>query len=187
MKHARLWLSGAALGAALALAAPNASAQGALSGNSRRMGATLNLGGSIGIAGGGGAVGVGAAFRLNPEFHYSFGEGMRGPAIGVGLDMYIPGFGIGALGRFQYNIQPIEGVAFLITPYGGLTAGGIFGGGFGAFLLAFHFGGELRLILADRGFLTFRPIGFSVPLFIGDLGALAFFNYDIAFGGGATF
>jgi hypothetical protein len=183
MKHGKKWLAGATLGTALALAAPDASAQNILGQNTRRMAAILNMGGYIGIAGGG----VGGLFRLNPEFHYSFGEGMRGPALGVGLDMYIPGFGLGANARFQWNIQPIDNVAFLITPYGGVTAGGFFGGGGGIFFMGIHFGGELRLILADRGFLTFRPIGFSVPIYIGGPIAGAGFAYDVAFGGGVTF
>jgi hypothetical protein len=181
MKHTNKLLAGAALGAALALAAPEASAQGILSGNSRNMGATLNIGGSVDFVGGGGA------FRLTPEFHYAFGgRGMAGPAIGAGLDLLIPGFGIGAFGRFAYNIQPIENVAFFITPYGGLTAGGIFNAGGGVFYLGIHFGGEVRFIFADRFFLTVRPIGFTVPIYIGAVGG-AGFGYDGAFGLGATF
>lgn len=182
MKHTSKLLAGAALGAALALAAPEASAQGILSGNSRRMGATLNIGGSAYFTGIGGG-----AFRLTPEFHYAFGgRGMAGPAIGVGLDLLIPGFGIGAFGRFAYNIQPIDGVAFFITPYGGLSVGGVFNDAFAAFYLGIHFGGEVRFIFADRFFLTVRPIGFTVPIYIGSAGG-AGFGYDGAFGVGATF
>ncbi|MFO0560640.1 MAG: hypothetical protein U0269_21675 [Polyangiales bacterium] len=184
MKHTNKLLAGAALGAALALAAPEASAQGILSGNSRRMGATLNIGGSIGA-------GIGA-FRLTPEFHYAFGgRGMTGPAIGVGVDLLIPGFGVGAFGRFAWNIQPLDGVSFFITPYGGLSVGGLFGELASLFYLGIHFGGEVRFIFADRFFLTVRPIGFTVPITVGEVGGMAGggagFGYDGAFGLGATF
>lgn len=186
MKIAHCWMASAALAAALTVVAPSASAQGILSSNTRRMAVTLNLGGSIGVAGP-----AGVAFRLNPEFHYSFGEGMRGPAIGAGIDMLLPGFGIGASGRFQWNFQPIESVAFLVTPYGGITVGGLFAssplGSLNLFYFGVHFGGEVRLILADRGFLTLRPLGFTVPILAGEGGGGAGFAYDVALGGGVTF
>ncbi len=182
MKQGSKLLAAAALGAALAVTTQDASAQGIVSGNSRRMGATLNLGGSAyftGVGGGG--------FRLTPEFHLAFGgRGMAGPAIGVGLDLLIPGFGIGAFGRFAYNFQPLDGVAFFVTPYGGLTAGGVFNELFAAFYLGVHFGGEVRFIFADRFFLTVRPLGFSIPIYVGDAGGVNF-GYDGALGFGATF
>lgn len=172
-------LAAAAVGLALSTLAPEASAQGILSGNSRRMGATLNFGGTVGA-------GIGA-FHLTPEFHIAFGgRGMAGPSLGVGVDMIIPGFGVGAMGRFAWSFQPIADTAFFVTPYGGLTAGGVFNDAGAMFYLGIHFGGELRFILADRFFLLVRPLGFTVPIFIGDFGG-AGFGWDGMLGVGATF
>ncbi len=166
--------------AAVALSVSPANAEGIVSANSRRMAATLNVGGTALFAGP-----LGGGFRVTPEFHFAFGwRGVAGPSIGVGLDLLVPGVGLGAFARFSYNIQPLDGVAFFVTPYGGLTAGGVFNDLFAGFYLGVHFGGEVRFIFADRFFLTVRPLGFSVPIFVG---AGVGFGYDGALGFGATF
>jgi hypothetical protein len=187
MKHWKI--AGAALiGAALSLS-NTASAQNILGSNSHGQAGVLTFGGGYGGWGGGA--------RVDLEYQNHFGGGYRGAGFGVGLTLPLwAGFGIGAEARFIYDWQPIPNVAFLITPYVGLSAGfwswnGYCAGGSCAGSAAFWFGPELglelKVVLFDRLLLGFRPLGINLPFVLHNNGLNFGWGYHAAFSIGVTF
>lgn len=178
----------AVLGAALALS-NSASAQNILSPNTRGRAVVLNLGGGYGGWGGGA--------RVDLEYQQHFRGRYEGPGFGVGLTFPLwAGFGIGVEGRFMYDWQPIPDVAFLVTPYIGLSAGFwswtyYCGGGGGcagaaAAWIGPEAGLDLKFVLFERFVLGFRPVGISVP-FVAYNGFNAGWGYHGALILGLTF
>jgi len=95
----------------------------------------------------------------------------------------------------MYDIQPIPNVAFLITPYIGLSTGFwswsayCYGAGCtasGAFWIGPELGLDLKIVLFDRLLLGLRPIGFSLP-FVFHNRANFGWGYHGAFTIGVTF
>lgn len=140
-------------------------AQGVLDGNSRGMAVAAHLGGGYGSYNGGGHGDI--------EFQYHFGGRYVGPGIGVGISLPISyGFGIGLEGRFVYDIQPIAGKAFFVTPYVGAVIG--FwnfndgrGNSAGYLWLGPQLGLDLNFVLFDRLLLGIRPLGITIPILFG--------------------
>lgn len=177
-------LASALVAGAVAICAPGeAQAQNIVRSGTRPGWLGLGVGPSIGI------VNSPVSAHINPQFGYHFGGNTSGPAIVVDLNMYVTGgfFALTATPRFQYDIQPIGGVGFLVGPYIGFGPGFATAGGAASFLMEIPFGVDLKLVLGDRGLIWFRPVGFSVPIAISSAGAGAGFAYDIQFGGGFTF
>lgn len=187
MKH---WqIAGAALvGAALSLS-QTASAQNIINSNSHGQAGVLNFGGGYGGWGGGA--------RVDLEYQLHFNRRYEGPGIGLGVTLPLwAGFGVGFEGRFMYDIQPISNVAFLITPYIGLSTGfwswtaycnGAGCTGAGAFWIGPEGGLDLKVILFDRLMIGLRPLGISLPFVFHNGGANFGWGWHGAFILGVTF
>jgi hypothetical protein len=185
MKHS-YFAAAAVLGATLAIST-TANAQDVVGDNSRPTAFVGNFGGGFGSGFGGG--------RVELEFQYHMRGRQQGPGFGVGLLVPLwAGAGIGAQGRFMYDIQVIPNVAFLITPYVGLSAGfwnrwcgggrdGYCGGGW----IGPELGLELKLILLDRLLIGIRPVGLSLPIGLGYGNDWFWWGYHGAFIIGVTF
>jgi hypothetical protein len=150
----------------LTLVGGEAFAQGVLDHNSRGMAVAAHLGGGFSHYGGGGGQG-------DIEFQYHFGGRYVGPGIGVGINLpLVYGFGIGLEGRFVYDIQPVAGKAFFVTPYVGAVIGfwnwNDGRGNSGGYLwLGPQLGLDLNFVLFDRLLLGIRPLGISIPIYFG--------------------
>jgi hypothetical protein len=176
---------GAALAvAAITLALSNtASAQSAVSGNTRPNAFSFNVGPAIDLETGG------ATARINPEFQVHFGGRYEGPAFNIGLDILpqFRGVVLAVAPRFQYDVQLLPGTAFFLSPYGGMDIGLRTSSGGSAFVMAPVVGLDLKVIVVNRLLLGFRPIGIMVPLTFAGGGVGASIGYDIAFSIGVTF
>jgi hypothetical protein len=164
MKHGKI--AGVALVGAVLSVSQIASAQNEIKSNSHGQAGVLNFGGGYG--------GWGFGARVDLEYQLHFNRRYEGPALGLGLTFPLwAGFGLGFEGRFMYDIQPIPNVAFFIAPYLGLSTGFwsycyYLVGCYGAFWLGPELGLDLKIIIFDRWLIGLRPIGFSVPFFVGD-------------------
>jgi hypothetical protein len=188
MKHNKV--AGIAIvGAALALS-PAAEAQNVINANSHgQAGALIALGGFGGWGGGG---------RIDLEYQLHFRGRYEGPGLGLGVTLPLwAGFGIGFEGRFMYDIQPIAGTAFFITPYVGLSTGfwswayNCGGGGrtcvgAGYFWLGPELGLDFKVVLFDRLLIGFRLPGFSLPILVGNNAGIGW-GFHAGFTIGVTF
>ena len=173
--------SGLAIAAALLTSTIESRAQDLVEPSTNPMWASLSLGPAIGVANF-----PTTQFKLTQEFGYHFsGEG-EGPALGLSIG---ESFGDGVFvfqpgPKFWWDIQIMDDLGIYVTPqaqvgYGLLT-------GFGATSHNFNwlFGVEGRVVLGDRGIVTFRPLSFD--FFAGDVADVVV-RYDLMFGGGVTF
>jgi hypothetical protein len=177
-------LSAALFVAALALPSIG-HAQSGLSAHSRGRALALNA-----LAGAGS---VGGRARAHLEYQQHFGPAYHEHMVGVGLAFAGGGAPfLGVTGRYQYDFKPIDGVAFFLSPYGGLEVGIAFapcGGGSGpaltdtcaGFGLAPVAGLDLKLIVVDRLLLGLRPVGLVFPIGFGGLASASW-----GFEGGVT-
>jgi hypothetical protein len=158
----------------------------------RRNAFALNVGPMIGILGGGEYV------RINPEFQLHQGRRFDGHMFGIGLAVVPwpnergPSFAVSA--RWQYDHQLVSGTPFFVSPYAGADVGlGIFDLVDSDGPLRFRFvaapmvGLDVKLVINERWLLGFRPIGITVPLFIGGPSVTVDVLYDISFTVGLTF
>ena len=178
-------LAGASVLGAVLMTANTAQAQNVLGGNSRGQAAALYAGGGYGFAGGG---------RLDLEYQRHFGGSYQGAGLGLGLTLPLwGGWALGFEGRFMYDIQPIAGTAFFITPYIGASLGfwgcwsGNGSGCNGAFWVGPEAGLDFKVILFDRLILGLRLPGLSVPLVFAPGGVGIAWNLYGAFNIGVTF
>jgi hypothetical protein len=128
-------------------------------------------------------------FKIEQAFGWHFSGTGAGPAIGIHLAESFGnnffGFAVGP--RFWYDIQPMANLGLYIAPFAQLgfavaSASGCSGDGCTQAAFNMVFGGEVRLALADRGIVFFRP--FSLDFFIQDEFAM---RYNLMFGGGVYF
>lgn len=145
-----------------------------------------------------GILGGGIYGRLNPEFQVHLGRGFQGHALNVGLAaVYWPNEGGPSAclaARYQYDHQLVRGTPFFVSPYVGLDAGlGIFNVADGGTVryrgvLMPSAGLELKVVLARRLLLGFRPLGFTFPVFLGGTSSSGAFlyEYDVLYEVGAT-
>lgn len=154
----------------------------------RSMFATIGMGPAIKLDD------VPTQFKLEIAAGWHFSGDGTGPAIGLAL---APSFGESAtlfsIGpRFWWDIQPSAAMGLYLAPFAQIgfahysievcgPFGQCVGGSTNAFQLMFGF--EVRLALANRGMVFFRPLG--IDLFINDDGVGA--RYDLMFGGGVYF
>ena len=171
----------------LALLAPRAEAiPSVLRPGTRPWMFTFALGGGINI------IDAPSQFKLEQTIHYHFFGRTEGPALGLYTDesfrsnLFI--FQVGP--HFTYDIQPMRNLGFLISPFVGLgysvvavSDGRFLGGRDNAYhFFNIKFGVQTKLVLGNRGFVTFQP--FCFDLFAGDD---FFMRFDLLVGGGVTF
>ena len=140
----------------------------------------FQIGPSIGL------VKTSTQFMMTQEFGWHFNGTSEGPAIGGAIS---ESFGSGAVGfsitpKFWWDIQPLDTLGLYLTPYAqlGYLLFGATGGGGTAHFFNIHFGFMMKLMLGDRGFVSFQP--FSLDMGAGDTFVM---RYNLLFGGGATF
>jgi hypothetical protein len=152
----------------------------------------VNAGPMIGVLGGG------AFGRINPEIQLHRAPRYEGHAFNIGLAIVIwpneggPSFSVAP--RYQFDHQLVPGTKFFVSPYAGLDLGL---GVFDVFsdssevrfaLIAAPLAGlDVKLLLSNRMVLGFRPIGVTVPVFIGGPRVTADVIYDIALSLGMTY
>ena len=172
---------------AVSLTTSIASADDILAPSTNPAWAALNLGPSIAVlacGSGGCASGSFTQFKLTQEIGYHVngeGDGFAigaaiSEAFGNGLFRFQPGF------RMWGDIAVDDDLAIYITPYAHVGYALLSAGGTDhAFNPALGLAG--RMVLADRGFISFSPVAFD--FLINDNGMLM--AYELAFAGGVTF
>jgi hypothetical protein len=127
-------------------------------------------------------------FKLSQTLGYHFSGDASGPAIALDIQESF-GEGITALElgpRFVWDIPIVNGLGFYLSPSGMFGFAHAGGGGSSAngFTLQFSFDG--KLLLADRGFVFFRPFSLDI-VGLGNGSFEVGLRYDMLFGGGVMF
>lgn len=129
-------------------------------------------------------------FKLAQTFGYHFTGRSDGEAIAIDVqESFGESFvGIDILPRFVWDIQVMNEVGFYLTPSAGMGVafwipekGDVIPG------LTFQLAFDIKLILADRWIVFFRPVGLDVhPMTSNDQWDTGV-RYELMLGGGATF
>jgi hypothetical protein len=135
----------------------------------------------------GGAINVSNSsnqFKLSEEFGYHFFGNASGPALALDLQEAFGNdfvtFEIGP--KFMWDIALNPNLGVYLSPQIGIGYAYVnIGDGYSMFNLNFGFAG--KMILGDRGYVFFQPIGFD----LGIRGEGVAARYDLMFGGGAIF
>jgi hypothetical protein len=143
--------------------------------STRSMFGTFWLGGTFGLNAGG------SVFKMGQEFGWHWSGDFTGGAIGAYLhESFAGGAAAVQLGpKFWWDFQIMDGLGLYISP--SVAIGIAIAGGGAAFDM--NLGCEAKLALADRGFVSFKPIGINIVA--GGGGALV--GWDFLFGGGVMF
>lgn len=118
----------------------------------------------------------GAYARAMIEYQMHSQPRFAGHALGLGLGAAwwpnLGGASVTVAARYHYDLQLVPGTPFFVSPYAGMELGIAVVANkdalAGVRVAAFPMGGlELRYVM-DRWVLGFRPVGFLIPVFVGE-------------------